>query len=238
MFRRPKKGPPRPDPRKHLKVNGYGRTYIQADYKGAKTTRRSDPITKLTQARIDSTTNACGRDSLSSPVKIQWLPKGLGPRSQLSLDKAKNLIGQGALSFAGLTVQASHTSFRQTRLYATISVGAAENGIECLAKLQNAPTDMSLALTDRPGHRMPQDALEQPSMTDCFGLSPGTVTLNYHVSSFSRSLRPGTFRENVIQPLQTDSLLVLQRLHYLQGGLDADVSLSPSLLLQISTILT
>lgn len=222
IFHQPRRGSPSPDPRKSLKADEHEQIYVHDDYgvhdayDGPKFTS-SSLTEELTQAQVECSTKA------SLPDKTQWPPRGLDSLSQLSLEEAKNLVGEGALSFEGLIVQAIHTSFRQARRFATVGVGAAEDGIEAVGNSETSPPDMSLALVDRPGHTKPSETLEQPSMTQCFGMLPGTVTLNHYINTMSRSSQPTNFPEYAILPRQTDSLLVLQRLHYLQGGLDADV---------------
>lgn len=160
------------------------------------------------------------RDRPSSPM---WPPKGLELQSKLALEEATTLISEGALAFRGFIIKASHTSREHVRKYATVGVGAAHKEM-AVERLVLTPADMSLTLLDRVENMKPWSSLEQPSMAQCFGLLPGTITLGRYIDSMSRTLRTTAFPDYAVQPRQTDSLLVLQRLHYLQGGLDADVS--------------
>lgn len=164
------------------------------------------------------------RDHPSSPINTQWPPGGLKSQLKLGPEKAKDLISKGALSFEGFVYKVSHNLQENFHKCATVGVGAAHKEFEALASHETTSADMSLASIDHAGNAKPWDTLEQPSMAQCFGLLPGTVSLSRYINSMSRSLEATGFPEYSVQPRQTGNLLVLQRLHYLQGGLDADVS--------------
>ena len=167
---------------------------------------------------------------------MSWPPHSLNPESEISEDKAEQLITKGALVFNGLCLQANHTFLRQPRFYATVSLSLF-NG-----KQLETPTpshrggcstflpDASLVLGGQP--------LEQPSMAHCFGASPGTITLDRYVNATGGSRRSEHVLEYKIQPRAIGNLLVLQRLHFLiKHGWDEDVS-SGILLASVAETLT
>lgn len=150
---------------------------------------------------------------------MSW-PHSLSRESELSGEKAELLISRGALFFEGLPLQANHTLVRQPRFYATVSSAAAGKHLEASS---DALADASLVLSGQP--------LEQPSMGQCFGAIPGTVTLNRYINTISGPRHPELLHKYGIQPRATDNLLVLQRLHYLmRNGWDKDVSYETLLL--------
>lgn len=150
---------------------------------------------------------------------MSWPPQRLNPESELSEDNAELWISKGALYFEGVLSQANHTLIRQPRFYATVSFACAGKHSEREADSSQAGStlaDTSLALSGQP--------LEQPSMANCFGALPGTITLNHYINAISapRDLEP--LPKYKIQPRATDNLLVLQRLHYLmRNGWDENV---------------
>lgn len=155
-------------------------------------------------------------------IDMSWLPHSLSGESELSGEKAELLISRGAVFFEGLFLQANHSLIRQPRFYATVSLAAAEKHLEASSQPGSTIADASLVLSGQP--------LEQPSMAQCFGALPGTVTLNRYINALSGPRHPEHLPKYEIQPRATDNLLVLQRLHYLMSnGWNKDVSQRDSL---------
>lgn len=150
-------------------------------------------------------------------IDMPWPPHSLSRESELSGEEAELLISRGAFSFEGLFLQANHTLIRQPRFYATVSFAAAGNFLEASSQPGSTLAETSLVLSGQP--------LEQPSMAQCFGALPGTITLNRYIDAISGLRHPECLPKYKIQPRATDNLLVLQRLHYLmRNGWDKDVS--------------
>lgn len=148
---------------------------------------------------------------------MPWPPLGLSQEAELSDEKAELLICKGALFFQGISLQSNHTLIRQPRLYATVSFASTGKSLEASSQHGSTLADASLVLSGQP--------LEQPSMLQCFGVFPGTVTLSRYINTISGLRPPECLPEYKIQPRATDNLLVLQRLHYLiRNGWDEDVS--------------
>lgn len=146
---------------------------------------------------------------------MSWPPRGLSRDSELSVQKAELLISKGVLFFEGLCLQANHTLTRRPRFYATARFADAGKPLE--DQRGSTVADTSLVLGNQP--------LEQPSMGQCFGALPGTITLNRYINAINGPRHPEPLPRYGIQPRATDNLLVLQRLHYLMtNGWDKDVS--------------
>lgn len=149
---------------------------------------------------------------------MSWPPLGLSQEAELPDEKAELLICRGTLSFEGISLLSNHTLIRQPRSYATVSFASTEKTLEASSSQHGSTlADASLTLGGQP--------LEQPSMLQCFGALPGTVTLNRYINAISGLRHPEYLPIYKIQPRVTDNLLVLQRLNYLIGnGWDEDVS--------------
>ena len=145
---------------------------------------------------------------------MSWPPRGFSWDSELSKHKAELLIANGALFFEGLCSKANHALIR---FYATVSCAAAGKQLEASGPPGSSLPDASLVLSGQP--------IEQPTMAQCFGALPGTVTLNRYINAISDPRQPDRLSKYDVQPRVTDYLLVLQRLHYLMSnGWDEDVS--------------
>ena len=150
-------------------------------------------------------------------IDMSWPPRDFSEGAELSGEKAELLISRGALFFEGLSLPYNHTLIRQPRFYASVSYATTEKHLEASSQHASTVPDASLVLSDQP--------LEQPSMAQCFGASPGTVTLSRFINAISCPRRPEHLPKYKIQPRATDNLVVLQRLHYLmKNGWDEDVS--------------
>ncbi len=138
---------------------------------------------------------------------MSWPPYSLSQKSELSGETAEQLISRGALFFEGFCLQANHTLIRHPRFYATVNYVAAGKQLDASSQPGSTLADTSLVLSGQP--------LEQPSMTQCFGALPGTVTLNRYNNAISVPRHVEHLPKYEIRPRATDDLLVLQRLHYL-----------------------
>ena len=180
----------------------------------------------------DQPESGCGMAGRLEPlVHAQWPPQGQTLRSKLSEEQAIALVRKGALCFAGSFSQASHIDTNHKRFYATADVEGAENAATAFHHSCYLAADMSLVLLHHGGHVMPSETFEQqPSMISCFGQLPGTVTLNQYVSLVGRPPHRKPCPDHYVVPRHTAPILVLQRLHFLQGGLDHDLDLAEDLL--------
>lgn len=148
---------------------------------------------------------------------MSWPPRGFSEGAELSGEKAELLISKGALFFEGLTLPYNHTLIYQPRFYASVSYATTGKHLEASSQHASTVPDASLVLSGQP--------LEQPSMAQCFGASPGTVTLSRYINAISSPRRPNYLPKYKIQPRATDNLLVLQRLHNLmKNGWEEEVS--------------
>lgn len=154
------------------------------------------------------------------PAGTQWPPKGLNSTSRVSAKDASALICSGTLSFRGLICRENYNDAPHIRLYASVALEMSDGRHSMVDHLCQAPVDMSLQLFDIIADAMPWETLEQPSMTYCFGLLPGTLTLNRYVGLINRSLPSVPFPYYTVMARQTDDLLVLRRLYFLQGPMD------------------
>ena len=152
----------------------------------------------------------------TSPTQTQWPPEGLKPTSKISAEHASALICNGILSFRGLTSRANYNDVPHICFHASVSLEILGSRHGMVDQFCQAPADMSLQLFDIITNAMPWETLEQPSMTYCFGLLPGTVTLNHYVGSINRPIPSVPFPQYAIMARQTDDLLVLRRLYALQ----------------------
>ena len=159
--------------------------------------------------------------STDEPV---WPPDGLNCKSHLTPEDAQTLIASGALSFEGFVAQAAHTSEEHKRYFAFADTA---DGSEDPRRLDTPLSSIgqSLVLGSNVECDRPWETLEQPSMSLCFGSIPGSITLNRHVSSIAR---PRVVPTPVSSVIRRDMTLqkILERLCYLRGGLDDDVSLA------------
>ena len=97
-----------------------------------------------------------------------------------------------------------------------MSFAATGKHLEAFPQPDSTIPDTSLVLSGQP--------LEQPSMAQCFGALPGTITLSRYINAMS-GCHTEQLPEYEIQPRATDNLIVLQRLHdLLKYGWDEDVS--------------
>lgn len=175
---------------------------------------------QLEPRRIDSGTLKVEPSS----AHANWPSKGLERQVILSAQEAENLVCEGALSFDGQIFRVNHPTTCSVRFYAIVSIKDGKQGLQDLGENLPAFPDTSLAILGSVEGILPWETLEQPSMTHCFGIQPGTITLNHWVSLRNSPKVPTIGSESYACARDINHLLVLQRLHYLQGGLDLDVS--------------
>jgi len=154
---------------------------------------------------------------------LTWPPKGFDLRSKLSFDEAEAIVSKGAPSFKGFAFQTLNVPFRHSRFYAFAGMMDGNESLESSSKLSPLTEGMSFALDGAYESLMPWESLEQPSMTMCFGASPGTITLNHWVGLVARHL-PSSETDSVVLFRPMSLKMVLDRLEFLEYGLDEDVS--------------
>jgi hypothetical protein len=137
--------------------------------------------------------------------------------SDISTQAAINLISRGTVTFRGECREIPLA--RNRHLY----FATAENeDRELLDEPQPAPgddfEDISLSLVGDIDGLQPWEVLEQPAMSFCFGVGPGTVTLNHWVS-LSGCLQASARIESDVRPRKIKLLAILERLTELEDGL-------------------
>lgn len=133
------------------------------------------------------------------------------------------MIASGALSFEGFVAQADHIIEEHKRYFAFADTANSGEDPKRSATSLSSP-GQSLVLGGNVDSDRPWETLEQPSMSLSFGSIPGSITLNRYVGSNDRRRVVQTPVSSVTRremTLQT----ILERLCYLRGGLDDDVSL-------------
>lgn len=174
-------------------------------------------------SQVKDDTQHNGGYGAQSLQQLTWPPKGLELRSKFSFDEAQAIISKGAPLFKGFAFQTLNVPLRRSRFYAFAGMIDGNESLESLSKLSPLTEGMSFALEGAYESLMPWESLEQPSMTMCFGSSPGTVTLNHYVGLVARHLPPLVTDSAVLfRPMSLKT--VLDRLKYLEHGLDKDVS--------------
>ena len=153
----------------------------------------------------------------TTPAGTQWPPEGLKSMSKISAKDASALICNGILSFRGLPCQANYNDAPHIRFYASVTLERLDSRHGMVDQLCQVPADMSLQLFNITADGMPWETLEQPSMTYCFGLLPGTVTLNRYIGLINQPIPSVPFPYYTIMARQTDDLIVLRRLYDLQS---------------------
>ncbi len=154
----------------------------------------------------------------------RWPPPGLTLASELYPQDAEDLIRSGATIYRGYCDEAPYSPPGTYRFYTML--GSEYAKATDRAKFQNkAFKDMSLSLTGSTDTRLPWLSLEQPNMAFSFGAGPGTVTLNFWAGKSGSSL-PIVYVDTKVKPRKIGLLGILERLRYLEGGLEEDVCIS------------
>lgn len=179
------------------------------------------------------------------PPTPQWPPAPLrkAGRKWLTGKEAYHFICAGAAQFDGSTEALAHAPDGQARFFASPCQysrepipKAADDEIGQGADPKDGLTDAApwqasaFAAASMPRSGFDQDrdwpwlALEQPSMETCFGVNPGTTTLNYFVGK-AGCLTPPLRYAGDVKPRPVTMMEVFERIRALKNGLESDVSL-------------
>ena len=150
-----------------------------------------------------------------------WPPDGLTQRSHLTSEDAESLISRGTLLFQGYVSQALHTRRQHNRYFAFAGTTDADYRSSAL---NDERRGLSLVLGGYVDENEPWDTLEQPSMTQCFGNIPGSITLNRYFGAMNRPLADELSYPLIIAR-EMGLRNILDRIEALQHNLDEDVSL-------------
>ena len=165
-------------------------------------------------------TNHAANPELSKEGLPIWPPDGLTQRSHLTYEDAESLISRGALVFQGYVSQALHTRRQHNRYFAF----AGTTDADYRSAHYDERRGLSLVLGGYVDENEPWDTLEQPSMTQCFGSIPGSITLNRFFGAINRPLAD-ELSYSLIIAREMGLRDILDRLETLQQNLDEDVSL-------------
>ena len=156
---------------------------------------------------------------------VTWPPPGLTQSSELIACDAEVLICKGASTSEGY-VSVMRNDPHQYRCFAFAGTPEREK-LECHGNSSSEGITewMTLTLNDPPEKLRPWDTVEQPSMLLRFGTIPGTITLNQWVGSCNLNTQaPGSLSKSAIEPREIGLLSILERLSFVQCGLEDDVS--------------
>jgi hypothetical protein len=157
------------------------------------------------------------------PPLTQWPPEGYASHSNLSPRQAAHLICDGVATFHGHCVPIPHAPKGYFRYFSTSGKRAEVDTDRALFQNETFKS-MSFRLTGRRAIINPWETLEQPSMSFCYGETPGTVTLNGWVAS-SGDLQSVVQFGTKVKPRRIGLLDILDRLRFLEVGLEEDVCL-------------
>ncbi|CZT42182.1 uncharacterized protein RSE6_02035 [Rhynchosporium secalis] len=156
----------------------------------------------------------------SQPL-TQWPPPEYTRQATLSQGKAMELIASGVPVFKGIRHSIPHAADTYYNLYAKCvgngGVGSDVGDIYTDAFAANSMKTQGLEKAMKPW-----ETLEQPSMSFCHGVRPGTISLNHWVS-LSGKLNPAIeLRDPGVVPREVDLSVILERLIYLEGGFEEE----------------
>ena len=157
------------------------------------------------------------------PPLTQWPPEGYPSHFNLSPRQAAHLICDGVATFHGHCVPIPHAPKGYFRYFST-SGKRVEADTDRAAFQNDVFKGMSFRLTGGRAITHPWETLEQPSMSFCYGQTPGTVTLNGWIAS-SGDLQSVVQFGTKVKPRRIGLLGILDRLRFLEVGLEEDVSL-------------
>ncbi|KAL8810758.1 MAG: hypothetical protein Q9200_002329 [Gallowayella weberi] len=131
-------------------------------------------------------------DSATSILKdlVTWPPIGFTNDSVLTDDEAMKVVADGAIMFDQRSRPAYHSKEDVAHAFVLLSLGDGSSILDGVIPSASLADDMTLSLGAALAETVPWRTLEQPSMTSCFGVFPGTITLNRYVASFNRSAPP------------------------------------------------
>ena len=153
---------------------------------------------------------------------VEWPPRGLRKGDRLGLQQAENLIGRGAAIFNGYC---ERTSLGRGRFYAVVRNQLSSATDESRSSAQ-VTKYMSATLAGVPVPEHPWRSLEQPSLLSCFGNVPGSVSLNYWLGRFGDNQLAFEHGRG-LKTRDVGLLWLLQRIQYLEFGLETEVSPHP-----------
>jgi hypothetical protein len=155
-----------------------------------------------------------------SLAAMEWPPRGCTSEDELSEQQAKASITTGVPIYSGYRVPIAHASEDYFALYATCQ--GVSGGDDCAKFYKPAFSAMTFK-TFGPGiAKWPWETLEQPSLAFCYGVLPGTVTLNYWTSLSSRLKPTVALRDPGVRPREVDLSTIINRLIYLETDFEED----------------
>ncbi|RFU26124.1 hypothetical protein B7463_g10218, partial [Scytalidium lignicola] len=173
---------------------------------------RSSPISNSTPGE---------RSHVHVRRKLVWPPLGLSKEDSISHGKAIKLIATGAPIFKGRKRSVPHASKEYFTLYA-IRKGREDIGDDRQALFDDIFTASSFRMQG-PGLALyPWETLEHPSMAFYYGHQPGTITLNHWVSLAGNPFPAIELRDPGVKPRNVEFSAIIERLIYLEGGLEED----------------
>jgi hypothetical protein len=155
-----------------------------------------------------------------SLADAKWPPDAYSSESDLTEQEARNLITMGVPIYNGFRISIPHASEDYFALYATCEgVPDGDDG----AKFYNSAFSAMTFQISGPGiAKRPWETLEQPSLTFCYGKIPGTITLNHWTSASGRLKPTVALRDPGVRPRDVDLSTIIDRLIYLEAGLEED----------------
>ncbi|KAJ5038954.1 uncharacterized protein L3040_006627 [Drepanopeziza brunnea f. sp. 'multigermtubi'] len=178
---------------------------------------RSSPSRRASNASIPA------RATLSPNLLTVWPPKGYSRHESLSQGRAMEHIASGVPVFKGIRKSIPHATEEYYQLYATCKGnGGVDTDRGEVYTGAFAACSMSLLNFGGQPPRYPWETLEQPSMAFCYGVQPGTVTLNHWVSLSGRLNPSIELRDPGIVPRDVDLSTVLDRLIFLEKGFEEE----------------
>ncbi|PQE24723.1 VTC domain-containing protein [Rutstroemia sp. NJR-2017a WRK4] len=158
-----------------------------------------------------------GREKLPERI-VQWPPVGYTFRDKLSQGKAMELVATGVPVFKGLWREIPHASDEYYALFVEI-LGNGGAGTDRAFVFKAAfAADSFYMLEPKEDAHYGWETLEQPSMAFCYGVLPGTVTLNHWVGLAGRPNPAIELRDSGVLPRDVALGMILERLQYLETG--------------------
>jgi len=130
-------------------------------------------------------------------------------------------ICSGVPVFKGHRLPIPHTSQEYYNLYATV-VGNGPVGSDRAEPYNVAFAACSFPLQGNGAASYPWETLEQPSMSFCYGVQPGTITLNHWVGLSGHPAPAIELRDPGVKPREVELSTILERLIYLERGFEED----------------
>ncbi|KAL2066205.1 hypothetical protein VTL71DRAFT_2276 [Oculimacula yallundae] len=151
----------------------------------------------------------------------EWPPSEYTRHATLSQGKAMELIASGVPVFKGIRHSIPHAADMYYHLYATcVGNGGVGSDVGDIYNEAFAANSMKVQSLEKAVY--PWETLEQPSMSFCHGVKPGTITLNHWVSLSGNINPPIELRDPGVVPREVDLSTILERLIYLEGGFEEE----------------